>query len=57
MTRRGAKDPVHVRDLNSTILHQRGIAHNRLIYPYRGLAEKIPGVELAHPVKGILPWK
>nr|MCS5540156.1 DUF1501 domain-containing protein [Roseibacillus sp.] len=49
-----AKDPVHIRDLNATILHQLGIDHNRLIYPYRGLDEKITGVEPAHPVKRIL---
>ena len=49
-----AKDPVHIRDLNATILHQLGIDHNRLIYPYRGLDEKITGVEPAHPVKSIL---
>ena len=48
------KDPVHIRDLNATILHQLGIDHNRLIFPYRGLDEKITGVEPAHPVKGIL---
>ncbi len=49
-----AKDPVHIRDLNATILHQLGIDHNRLIFPYRGLDEKITGVEPAHPVKEIL---
>ena len=48
------KDPVHIRDLNATILHQLGIDHNRLIYPYRGLDEKITGVEPAHPMAGIL---
>lgn len=49
-----ARDPVHIRDLNATILHQLGIDHNRLVFPYRGLDEKITGVEPAHPVKGIL---
>ncbi|MFP6866665.1 MAG: DUF1501 domain-containing protein [Roseibacillus sp.] len=48
------KNPVHIRDLNATILHQLGIDHNRLIYPYRGLDEKITGVEAAHPVTDIL---
>ena len=49
-----AENPVHIRDLNATILHQLGVDHNRLIYPYRGLVEKITGVEPAHPVTGIL---
>jgi hypothetical protein len=49
-----AESPVHIRDLNATILHQLGIDHNRLIYPYRGLDEKITGVEPAHPVADIL---
>ena len=49
-----AENPVHVRDFNATILHQLGIDHNRLVYPYRGLDEKITGVEPAHPIKDIL---
>ena len=31
-----AKDPVHVHDLNATILHQLGIDHTRLTYKYQG---------------------
>ena len=31
-----AKDPVHVHDLNSTILHCLGIDHTRLTYKYQG---------------------
>jgi len=30
------KDPVHVHDLNATILHLLGIEHTRLIYRYQG---------------------
>ncbi|MGE4620039.1 MAG: DUF1501 domain-containing protein [Planctomycetota bacterium] len=30
------KDPVHVHDLNATILHLLGIDHERLIHPYQG---------------------
>lgn len=29
-------DPVHIHDLNATILHQLGINHERLIYRYQG---------------------
>lgn len=31
-----AKDPVHVHDLNATILHLLGIDHTRLTYKYQG---------------------
>jgi hypothetical protein len=31
-----AKDPVHVHDLNATILHLLGINHERLTYRYQG---------------------
>jgi Protein of unknown function (DUF1501) len=40
-------DPHHIRDLNATILHQLGIDHNRFTYPFRGLDQKITGVEPA----------
>lgn len=47
-------DPVHVRDLNATILHQLGIDHNRLTFPFRGLDQKLTGVEPSHVVHDIL---
>ena len=49
-----AADPVHVRDFNATILHQLGIDHNRLIFPFLGLDQKLTGVEEAHVIKKIL---
>jgi hypothetical protein len=48
------RDPVHVRDLNATILHQLGIDHNRLSYPHQGLDARLTGVEEAHVLRGIL---
>ena len=30
------RDPVHVHDLNATILHLLGIDHERLVFPYQG---------------------
>ena len=48
------RDPVHIRDLNATILHQLGIDHARFSYPYQGLDQRLTGVEEAHVVKGIL---
>jgi len=47
-------DPVHVRDFNATILHQLGIDHNRLSFPFLGLDQKLTGVEPAHVIKRIL---
>ena len=48
------RDPVHVRDFNATILHQLGIDHTRLTYPFMGLDQKLTGVEEAHVVRPIL---
>jgi hypothetical protein len=49
------RDPVHIRDLNATILHQLGIDHSRLTVKHRGLDERLTGVqELARPVSAIL---
>jgi uncharacterized protein (DUF1501 family) len=48
------RDPVHVRDLHATILHQLGIDHERLVFPYQGLDQKLTGVEPAHVVRGLL---
>ncbi|MHC4925238.1 MAG: DUF1501 domain-containing protein [Planctomycetota bacterium] len=48
------ENPVHVRDLHATILHQLGINHDRLSFPYQGLDHRLTGVEPAHVVKEIL---
>jgi hypothetical protein len=48
------KAPVHIRDLNATILHQLGIDDTRLSFRHQGLDETLTGVEDAHVVKGIL---
>ncbi|MGI9239525.1 MAG: DUF1501 domain-containing protein [Verrucomicrobiales bacterium] len=48
------EDPVHVRDFNATILHQLGIDHNRLTFPFLGLDQKLTGVEETHVVEKIL---
>jgi len=49
-----AADPVHVRDFNATILHQLGIDHNRLVFPFLGLDQRLTGVEEAHVLKKII---
>jgi uncharacterized protein (DUF1501 family) len=49
------RDPVHIRDINATILNLMGIDHNRLTYGFQGLDQKLTGTEApANPVKGIL---
>ncbi len=48
------KDPVHINDLNASILHNLGINHKRLTYKYQGLDQRLTGVEEHHPVKEIL---
>ena len=48
------RDPVHVRDLNATILHQLGIDRNRLTYPFQGLDQRLTGVEPSRVVHEIL---
>jgi hypothetical protein len=47
-------NPVHIHDLNATILHCLGIDHRRLSFKFQGLDVRLTGVEEHHPVKGIL---
>lgn len=49
-----AENPVHIRDLNATILHQLGIDHERFTYKFRGLDERLTGVEKAYVVKDLI---
>ena len=48
------ENPVHIRNMNATILHQLGIDHNRLTFRYQGLDQKLVGTEPAHVVQDIL---
>jgi Protein of unknown function (DUF1501) len=48
------RDPVHIRDLQATILHCFGIDNEKFSYKYQGLDQKLTGVEKASVVKGIL---
>ena len=47
-------DPVHIRDLNATILNQLGVDHNRLTFRHQGLDQRLTGVEHARVVTEIL---
>jgi len=48
------ENPVHVRDLNATILHCLGFDHNRFTFRFQGLNQKLTGVEPAKVVSGVL---
>jgi hypothetical protein len=47
-------DPVHIHDVNATILHCLGIDCNRLSFKFQGLDVRLTGVEERHPVKAVL---
>jgi len=48
------KDPVHIRDLNATILHLLGIDHNKFTVKHQGLDQKLTGVLPTKVIKEIL---
>jgi hypothetical protein len=48
------ENPVHIRDLNATILHTLGVDHQQLSFPYQGLDQTLTGVEGAKVVRDIL---
>jgi hypothetical protein len=45
---------VHIRDLNATILNRLGIDHDRFTFKFRGLNQRLTGVEKARVVDEIL---
>jgi hypothetical protein len=48
------ENPVHIHDLNATILHLMGIDHRKLSVKYQGLDVRLTGVEPAKVVKDVL---
>ncbi len=48
------ENPVHLRDLNATILHCMGIDNRKLSFKFQGLDQKMTGVVEAHVVKALL---
>jgi hypothetical protein len=46
--------PVHVNDLNATILHCLGIDHERFTFRFQGLNQRLTGVEPSKLIKEIL---
>jgi hypothetical protein len=48
------ENPVHVRDIHATLLHQMGIDHERLTFRSQGLDFRLTGVNPSRVVKEIL---
>jgi hypothetical protein len=48
------EEPMHVRRLHATVLHQLGLDPNALSYFFRGLDQKLVGVEHTEPIREIL---
>lgn len=48
------RDPVHIRDLQATILYLFGIDHERFTYRYQGLDHRLTGVEPASVVEALV---
>ncbi|MEO1825483.1 MAG: DUF1501 domain-containing protein, partial [Roseibacillus sp.] len=48
------ENPVHLNELNATILHCMGIDHSRFTVRHQGLDQRLTGVEQVHPVRPIL---
>jgi hypothetical protein len=48
------KDPVHIRDLHATVLHQLGLDHERFSFKHQGLDQKLTGVVPARVVHELL---
>ena len=48
------ENPVHLNELNATILHCMGIDNHRFSFPFQGLQQRLTGVEDAYPIKDIL---
>ncbi|MEM7699153.1 MAG: DUF1501 domain-containing protein [Verrucomicrobiota bacterium] len=48
------RDPVHIRDLNATVLHQLGIDYQRFSVKHMGLDQRLTGVEPARILKDLI---
>ena len=47
------RDPMHIRDLNATILHLLGMNHEKLTFKFQGLDQKLTGTEPARVIKDL----
>ena len=48
------ENPVHIKDLNATLLHCMGVDHHRFTFKSQGLDQRLTGVEEAGVVKALL---
>ncbi|ADB17159.1 protein of unknown function DUF1501 [Pirellula staleyi DSM 6068] len=48
------EQPMHVKRLHATVLHQMGMNPNQLSYFYGGLEQKLVGVEPVEPIKELI---
>lgn len=51
---RAVENPLHVKNLHATVLHQMGLDPNRLSFFYSGLDQKLVGVEEVEPIHDII---
>ncbi|HBV61911.1 MAG TPA: DUF1501 domain-containing protein [Rhodopirellula sp.] len=51
---RAVENPLHVKNLHATVLHQMGLDPNRLSFFYSGLDQKLVGVEEVDPIHEII---
>jgi hypothetical protein len=49
-----AENPVHVRDIHATLLHQLGLDHEALSVRFQGLDVRLTGVDEAHVLHDVL---
>jgi hypothetical protein len=47
-------DPVHINEINATILHCLGVDHERFTFRYQGLDQRLTGVEPMRVIRQIL---
>lgn len=48
------KDPVHINEMNATILHLMGIDHERFTFKFQGLDQRLTGVEPMRVIRALL---
>ncbi len=48
------EDPVHINEINATILHCLGVEHDRFTFRYQGLDQRLTGVEPMKVIRKIL---
>ena len=47
-------DPIHINQINATILHCLGVEHDRFTFRYQGLDQRLTGVEPMSVIRRIL---